>query len=38
MNWKREIETDLLKVKPSDTLGELVKIIAQIKKKSFPGS
>ena len=36
MNWKREIETDLLKVKPSDTLGELVKIIAQSKRNIFP--
>jgi len=36
MNWKREIETDLLKVKPSDTLGDLVKIIAQSKRNLFP--
>jgi chloride channel protein, CIC family len=36
MNWKNEIETDLLKVKPSDTLGELVKIIARSKRNLFP--
>jgi CIC family chloride channel protein len=36
MNWKREIETDLLKVKPTDTLGDLVKIIAQSKRNLFP--
>jgi CIC family chloride channel protein len=36
MNWKREIETDLLKVKPSDTLGVLVKIIARSKRNLFP--
>ncbi len=36
MNWKKEIETDLLKVKPSDSLGELVKIIARSKRNLFP--
>lgn len=36
MNWKREIETDLLKVRPSATLGELVKIIARSKRNLFP--
>jgi CIC family chloride channel protein len=36
MNWKREIETDLLKVKPSDNLGELVKVIAKSKRNIFP--
>jgi chloride channel protein, CIC family len=36
MNWKREIETDLIKIKPSGTLGELVKIIAQSKRNIFP--
>jgi chloride channel protein, CIC family len=36
MNWKREIETDLIKVKPSDTLGDLVKIIARSKRNLFP--
>jgi CIC family chloride channel protein len=36
MNWKKEIETDLLKVKPTDTLGNLIKIIAQSKRNLFP--
>jgi CIC family chloride channel protein len=36
MNWKREIETDLLKVNPSDTLGDLVKIISKSKRNLFP--
>jgi chloride channel protein, CIC family len=36
MNWKKEIETDLLKVKPTDTLGELVKIITRSKRNLFP--
>src|SRR5664280_603812 len=36
MNWKREIETDLLKIMPSDTLGELVKVIARSKRNIFP--
>jgi chloride channel protein, CIC family len=36
MNWKREIETDLLMVMPSDTLGELVKVIARSKRNIFP--
>jgi len=36
MNWKREIETDLIKVKPSDNLGDLVKIIARSKRNLFP--
>src|SRR5664279_1821564 len=36
MNWKREIETDLKKVKPSDTLGQLVKVIALSKRNLFP--
>jgi CIC family chloride channel protein len=36
MNWKREIETDLLIVKPSDTLGDLVKVIARSKRNLFP--
>jgi CIC family chloride channel protein len=36
MNWKKEIETDLLKVKPSDTLGDLVKIITMSKRNLFP--
>jgi chloride channel protein, CIC family len=36
MNWRKEIETDLQKVKPSDTLGELVKVIARSKRNLFP--
>lgn len=36
MNWKREIETDLIKIKSSDTLGDLVKIIARSKRNLFP--
>jgi chloride channel protein, CIC family len=36
MNWKREIETDLIKVKPTDTLGDLVKVIARSKRNLFP--
>ena len=36
MNWKKEIETDLLLVRPSDTLGDLVKIISKSKRNLFP--
>ena len=36
MNWRREIETDLLKVSPTDNLGELVKVIAKSKRNLFP--
>jgi len=36
MNWKREIETDLVRVMPSSTLGDLVKIIARSKRNIFP--
>ncbi len=36
MNWREEIETDLLKVKPTDTLGDLVGIIAKSKRNLFP--
>jgi len=36
MNWKREIETDLLKVKPTDNLGDLVKTISKSKRNLFP--
>jgi CIC family chloride channel protein len=36
MNWKKEIETDLFKLKPTDTLGDLVKIIAKSKRNLFP--
>ena len=36
MNWKKEIETDLLKVKPTDNLGDLIKIISKSKRNIFP--
>jgi len=36
MNWKKEIEKDLIKVKPTDNLGDLVKIIARSKRNLFP--
>jgi chloride channel protein, CIC family len=36
MNWKKEIETDLLKVKPNDKLGDLIKIISKSKRNIFP--
>jgi chloride channel protein, CIC family len=36
MNWKKEIETDLQKVKSSDTLGDLIKIISKSKRNLFP--
>ena len=36
MDWKKEIERDLLTVKPADTLGELVKAISRSKRNIFP--
>jgi CIC family chloride channel protein len=36
MDWRREIETDLLKVRPSDSLGALVAVIAKSKRNLFP--
>jgi CIC family chloride channel protein len=36
MDWKKEIETDLSKVRPSDTLGDLVKVISLSKRNLFP--
>ena len=36
MDWKKDIELDLLKVKPSDTLGDLVKAISMSKRNLFP--
>ncbi|HUX59382.1 MAG TPA: chloride channel protein [Bacteroidales bacterium] len=36
MDWKKEIETDLFKVKPNDTLGELIKLITKSKRNLFP--
>jgi len=36
MDWKKDIELDLLKVKPDDTLGDLVKAISRSKRNLFP--
>jgi CIC family chloride channel protein len=36
MDWRKEIEKDLLKVKSNDTLGALVKLIARSKRNLFP--
>jgi len=36
MDWRKEIETDLLKVKVTDTLGDLVKTIAKSKRNMYP--
>lgn len=36
MDWRKEIEKDLLKVKSTDTLGDLVKVIARSKRNLFP--
>ena len=36
MDWKKEIETDLITVKPADTLGDLVKAISKSKRNLFP--
>ncbi len=36
MDWRKEIETDLFKVKPTDTLGELVDAISKSKRNIFP--
>lgn len=36
MDWKKDIETDLLKVKSTDRLGDLVKIISRSKRNIFP--
>ena len=36
MNWKKEIETDLFKVRPTDTLRDLVAIISKSKRNIFP--
>jgi len=36
MDWKREIEKDLVTVKPDCTLGELVRIISTSKRNIFP--
>ena len=36
MDWKKEIEYDLIKVKASDTLGDLVKVISKSNRNLFP--
>ncbi len=36
MDWKKEIETDLVTVKSTDTLGDLVKAISRSKRNIFP--
>lgn len=36
MDWKKEIETDLKVTKPTDTLGDLIKIISKSKRNIFP--
>jgi CIC family chloride channel protein len=36
MDWKKEIETDLTRVKSTDTLGDLIRIISKSKRNLFP--
>ena len=36
MDWKKDIEYDLIKVKATDTLGDLVKVISKSKRNIFP--
>jgi len=36
MDWKKEIETDLYKIKTTDTLGDLIRIISKSKRNIFP--
>jgi len=36
MDWKKDIETDLIKVKSTDTLGELIQIISKSKRNIYP--
>ena len=36
MDWRKEIERDLIKVRVTDTLGELVKIISKSNRNIFP--
>jgi chloride channel protein, CIC family len=36
MDWKKDIETDLQKVSPNDTLGDLIKIISRSKRNIYP--
>lgn len=36
MDWRKEIEMDLFKVRPEDRLGDLVKVISKSKRNIFP--
>ncbi len=36
MDWKKEIETDLLTVKSTDTLGDLIRVISKSKRNLYP--
>ncbi len=36
MDWRREIERDLLKIKMNDKLGDLIKLISHSKRNLFP--
>jgi len=36
MDWKKDIELDLVKVRPRDTLGDLVEAISKSKRNLFP--
>ncbi len=36
MDWKKEIEKDLIKVKSTETLGDLVKVISKSSRNLFP--
>jgi chloride channel protein, CIC family len=36
MDWRKEIETDLAKVRSTDTLGDLIRIISKSKRNLFP--
>jgi CIC family chloride channel protein len=36
MDWKKDIETDLITIRPADKLGDLVKIISRSKRNLFP--
>jgi CIC family chloride channel protein len=36
MDWRKDIETDLHKVRPDDTLGDLVKVISTSRRNIYP--
>ncbi|MFN8241580.1 MAG: chloride channel protein [Bacteroidales bacterium] len=36
MDWRKEIERDLITVRPDDTLGDLIKVISRSKRNIFP--